>query len=156
MKDIWVMLIKFAHAAEDAVTDLAPDLAASIPSTGDAMMANMALVLVFVFMFYLLLFRPQQKRFKEHANMLGGLQKGAKVVTQGGLIGKIDKITEQDEVVLDLGNDQKVTVIRSAISSVYEVKPGNDNAAKSKTKDAAKPAKAKPAAAKKAKASSKK
>lgn len=120
------MLINIAHAAEEAATDLAPEMAAAVPNAGDAFMANMVLILVLVVMFYLLLIRPQQKRFKEHTDMLQGLDKGTKVITQGGLIGKIEKISD-NEIVLDLGNSQKVTIVRSAISSVYDAKPGNDN-----------------------------
>lgn len=120
------MFIKFAHA-QDALNEATTEAAAAMPDPGDAFMANMVLILILVVMFYLLLIRPQQKRFKEHADMLKGLEKGTKVVTQGGLIGKIEKITDDNEVVLDLGNSQKVTMVRSAISSVYESKPGNDN-----------------------------
>jgi len=139
------MLINLAHAAEDAAIDVLPDAAGAVPSTGDAFMANMVLIFILVVMFYILLIRPQQKRFKEHTDMLRGLEKGAKVVTQGGLIGKIEKINDDGEVVLDLGNAQKVTIIRSAISSVYDAKPGNDNAkakTEAKAKAADKPAKA--------------
>jgi|TARA_R110000868_G_scaffold11512_7_gene56248 preprotein translocase subunit YajC len=143
------MLINLAHAAEDVAMDVLPETAGAMPSTGDAFMANMVLILILVVMFYILLIRPQQKRFKEHTNMLQGLEKGAKIVTQGGLIGKIEKINDDGEVVLDIGNSQKVTVIRSAISSVYTTKPGNDNA-KAKAAAAAAESKA-PAKAKKSK-----
>ena len=115
------MFINIAHA-----TGAAAD-AATMPSTQDAFMVNMVLILVLVVMFYLLLIRPQQKRFKAHADMLRGLEKGTKVVTQGGLVGKIDKFNNDQEVVLDLGSSQKVTVMRSAISGVYDSVPGNDN-----------------------------
>ena len=120
------MLINLAHAAEETVNEAVADVAA-MPSTQDAFMANMVLILVLVVMFYLLLIRPQQKRFKDHADMLRGLEKGTKVVTQGGLVGKIDKFNGDHEVVLDLGDSQKVTIVRSAISTVYESAPGNDN-----------------------------
>jgi|MDTB01.2.fsa_nt_gb preprotein translocase subunit YajC len=145
------MLINLAHAAEGAAVDILPDAAGAVPSTGDAFMANMVLIFILVVMFYILLIRPQQKRFKEHTDMLRGLEKGAKVVTQGGLIGKIEKINDDGEVILDIGNAQKVTIIRSAISSVYDAKPGNDNA-KAKTEAKTKAATASKAADKPAKA----
>lgn len=72
---------------------------------------------LFILMIYFLLIRPQQKRFKEHSQMLSGLQKGDKIVTGGGLVGTIDKITEgSDEVVIDLGNKLKVTALKSTIT----------------------------------------
>jgi preprotein translocase subunit YajC len=84
-------------------------------------------------MFYLLLIRPQQKRFKEHAAMLSKLDKGTKIVTQGGLVGVIDKDVSEHEVMVDFGNGLKMTVMRSAIMGRYEDalpksgKPANDD-----------------------------
>ena len=124
------MLISQAYAQ---ATDAAAQIAAA-PSSGEAFVANMALVLVLVFMFYILLIRPQQKRFKEHNLMLDALNKGDRVVTGGGLVGKIDKITDgSDELVVDLGNGLKVTALRSTISAKDETllkKPANDAAGK--------------------------
>lgn len=105
------MFISHAYAAAEAVTTL-PDA----PSAGEALMWNVGLVMMIVVLFYLLLIRPQQRRFKEHSEMLSNLKKGDKVVTGGGLIGKIDKIEiGNDEVVIDLGNGTKVTALRSMI-----------------------------------------
>lgn len=123
------MLISKAYAQG---ADVAAQIAGA-PSAGEAFAWNMGLVLVLVVMFYILLIRPQQKRFKEHAEMLGALKKGDKVTTGGGLIGKIDKLTEgSDEVVIDLGNSIKVTALRSTISAKAEAtpKPANDTATK--------------------------
>ncbi len=114
------MLISKAFAAgENLEFDLDVGGAAVVPpSAGEAFAMNMGLIIVLCLMFYVLLIRPQQKRFKEHAQMLSALKRGDKVVTGGGLIGKIDKITEgSDEVVIDLGNGQKVTALRSTINA---------------------------------------
>lgn len=89
------------------------------PQAGDAFAMNMGLVLVMVVLFYLLLIRPQQKRFKEHSDMLSGLQTGEKIVTQGGMVGTIDKMVSEHEALIDLGNGLKVTVLRSSIMSKY-------------------------------------
>ncbi len=142
-----------AHDAIDAsMTSLAADTSSAIadtPSAGEAFIWNMGLVLVLVAMFYLLLIRPQQKRFKEHSTMLGALKKGDKVITGGGLIGKVDKLVSDEEVIIDLGGGQKVHALRSTIQSK------NDNAALMKTaandvKSSAKKSSAKKSAAKKA------
>lgn len=109
------MLISMAYAQEtaDEIMAAVPEA----PSTASAFAWNMGLILVLVVMFYLLLIRPQQKRFMEHKEMLGGLKKGDKVVTSGGLIGKVDKMGGDDEVVIDLGNGVKVTAVLSTIQT---------------------------------------
>ncbi len=111
---------------------------AGAPSASEAFAWNMGLVLVLVVMFWILLIRPQQKRFKEHSNMLGALKKGDKIVTGGGLVGKISKISAgSDEVEVDLGNGVKVTAVRSMINAKNDAlmsRPANDaSAAKKKT-----------------------
>lgn len=104
------MLISTAYAAAEG--------AEQAPGMGEAFMLNMMLIVVLIAVFYILVIRPQQKRFKEHQDMLGGLQKGDKVITAGGFIGTIDKIEEgNDEVVLKLGDNVKVTALRSTIQS---------------------------------------
>ncbi|MCK5375322.1 MAG: preprotein translocase subunit YajC [Alphaproteobacteria bacterium] len=99
------------------------------------MMWNFGLVAVLVGLFYILLILPQQRRFKEHSNMLSGLKKGDRVVTGGGLVGKIDKEIDEKEVVVDLGNDMKVTVLRAMLQGRTELKPNkgaNDSSDKKK------------------------
>lgn len=110
---------------------------ADMPSEKDALMANIGMVLVMGVLFYLLLIRPQQKRFKEHATMIQKMDKGSKVVTQGGLVGTIEKIVSDHEVVVDFGNNVKMTMMRSYILGKYEdsipsLKVANDT---SKAKD---------------------
>lgn len=115
------MLISMAYAQE-----VAADVEAAMPeapSAANAFAWNMGLILVLVLMFYVLLIRPQQKRFNEHKAMLEQLKKGDKVVTSGGLVGKIDKMQGDDEVVVDLGNNIKVTALRHTISAKTEKPP---------------------------------
>lgn len=93
------------------------------PSQTEAIAWNMGMVVVLVALFYLLMIRPQQQRFKEHSQMLSQLKKGDKVSVSGGLVGKIDSIKEgEDEVKVDLGGGSKVTVLRSALLSLEEKK----------------------------------
>ena len=119
------MFINSAHA-QDAPTQteiqMTPPAGAvdpAMPDTQTAVISNIAFVVLIVVTFYFLLIRPQQKRFKEHAAMLDDLKKGDRVITGGGLIGKVDKITD-DEIVVDLGNSVKVTALRSTIQSKKE------------------------------------
>jgi preprotein translocase subunit YajC len=74
--------------------------------------------LVFV-IFYFLIIRPQNKKKKESENMLKSLKKGDKVVTIGGINGTIQKLSD-DSVVLKVDSNTKITMSRSAISTVTE------------------------------------
>ena len=75
------------------------------------------IILIFVIMYFLLI-RPQQKKIKEHKNMVDNLRRGDKVLTQGGIIGKITKVKEGEEIEVELAKDVKVAVIRSTIVNV--------------------------------------
>lgn len=127
------ILIAKAYAQEIEIGDaVAP--AADAPGAGQAFLWNMGMVAVLVVLFYLLLIRPQQKRFKEHSRMLAGLKKGDKVVTGGGLVGKIHKISEDDdEVIIDLGGGNKVTAMRSTLTGKNEARLKDKPAAGTKT-----------------------
>ena len=125
------MLISKAFAQMEETADDMTAALADAPGAGQAFAWNMGLVLVLVILFYVLLILPQQRRFKEHGQMLSALKKGDKVVTGGGLIGKIDKIEDgNDEVVVDLGDGHKVTALRSTIQSkndpLLKKNPAND------------------------------
>ncbi len=110
------MLISKAHAAMADVSDEMLDLAGA-PTPMESFIWNIGMVIVLVGLFYVLLIMPQQRRFKEHSDMLSDLKKGDKVITGGGLVGKIDKVIDDKEVLLDLGNGTKVTALRSMIQS---------------------------------------
>ena len=75
------------------------------------------IILIFVIMYFLLI-RPQQKKIKEHKNMVDNLRRGDQVLTQGGTIGKITKVKEGEEIEVELAKDVKVSVIRSTIVNV--------------------------------------
>lgn len=112
------MLISAAYAAADVA-----GTAAAMPSAGEAFAMNMGLILLLVVMFYFLMIRPQQKRFKEHTNMLNGMQKGDKVLTGGGFLATVDSVNaEKGEVVVDLGNGVKVTALRATIQTIIDDK----------------------------------
>ncbi|MEM6780917.1 MAG: preprotein translocase subunit YajC [Pseudomonadota bacterium] len=97
-------------------------------SPAAAIGSQFLLILALVALFYVLLIMPQKKRFKEHKAMLDGLQKGDSVVTAGGLVGKIEKISDDsDEVVLDMGHGTKVTALRSTIHQKHEAKDKKAN-----------------------------
>ncbi len=74
------------------------------------------LILIFV-VFYFLLIRPQQKRAKEQKAMLGALQKGDEVVTAGGIVGKIGKLTDQ-YAALEVAPNVEITVQRQSVAQL--------------------------------------
>ncbi|MCT7357652.1 MAG: preprotein translocase subunit YajC [Thalassobium sp.] len=70
----------------------------------------------FLLIFYFLLWRPQSKRQKEHKNLIGGLSKGDEVVTAGGMLGKITKVTD-DFVVIEVADGVQLPVQKVAITA---------------------------------------
>jgi preprotein translocase subunit YajC len=85
---------------------------------GFDIMTLLPLVLIFV-VFYFLLIRPQQKKVKEHREMLDKLRRGDKVVTNGGIIGQITKVVNENELDLEIADGVRVRTMRGMISSVY-------------------------------------
>ena len=83
-------------------------------SPGGDLMAFLPMVAIFV-VFYFLLIRPQQKKSKEAKAMLSALQKGDEVVTAGGIVGRITKLTDAYATV-EIAPNVEMTVQRSAIS----------------------------------------
>jgi preprotein translocase subunit YajC len=75
------------------------------------------LILIFAIMWFLLI-RPQQKKLKEHRAMVEALRRGDQVVTQGGLIGKVSKVKDDDEIEVEIATGVKVRVVRSTIAQV--------------------------------------
>jgi len=73
------------------------------------------LILIFV-VFYFLLIRPQQKKAKEHQNFLNNLKKGERVITSGGIYGRITGLTD-NVVTLEIADGVTIKVLRSAIMS---------------------------------------
>tara|TARA_B100000945_G_C20396489_1_gene605128 strand:+ start:51 stop:338 length:288 start_codon:yes stop_codon:yes gene_type:complete len=76
------------------------------------------LILIFV-IFYFFLIRPQQKKVKDHKNMVENLKRGDKVVTSGGIVGTIERIIDNEKVEVSISDDVKVEVVRlSGIQSL--------------------------------------
>lgn len=96
----------------------AQDGAASAPAaSGDLLMSILPFVFIFAILYFLMI-RPQQRRVKLHQQMIANLRRGDVVVTAGGLIGKVDRLVDENEVVIDLGEGMKVRAVRGLISEV--------------------------------------
>ena len=70
------------------------------------------LILIFV-IFYFFLIRPQQKKVKEHKQMVENLQRGDKVVTTGGIIAVVERVMDNDRAEIQISENVKVEIIRS-------------------------------------------
>ena len=75
------------------------------------------LILIFV-VFWFLLIRPQQKKAKEHREMLSQLRRGDQIVTSGGIIGKITKVVSDTELQVEIADEVRVRVARGMVSEV--------------------------------------
>ena len=74
------------------------------------------LILIFV-IFYFFLIRPQQKRIKDHKSMVAALKRGDEIITSGGIIGKIEKVLDDDKVDISISENVTVQVVKSTIQS---------------------------------------
>ena len=75
------------------------------------------LILIFV-IFYFFLIRPQQKKVKDHKEMVSSLKRGDEVITGGGLVGKIEKVIGDDRVDVQISENITVQVVQSTIQSL--------------------------------------
>ena len=70
------------------------------------------LILIFV-IFYFFLIRPQQKKAKEHKNMVENIKRGDQVITSGGVIGTVERVMDNDRAEILISENVKVEIIRS-------------------------------------------
>lgn len=86
-------------------------------------------ILIFVIMYFLIL-RPQQKRVKDHQALIKNLRRGDTVITQGGIIAKITKVVDDEQIEIELADGVRVRQLRSMISGVRaKGEPAKDEAA---------------------------
>lgn len=110
---------------------ITPAFAQGAPAadTSSMLLQFMPIVLIFVIMYFLIL-RPQQKRVKTHQELVKNLRRGDTVVTSGGMIAKISKVIDDNEVELQLAEGLKVRQMRAMISEVRsKSEPVKDEAA---------------------------
>ncbi len=88
------------------------DTAAGAPPGGEYM--QFILLGGFLVIFYLMIWRPQAKRAKDHRNLVGGLQKGDEIVTSGGIAGKITKVAD-DFLVIEASDTVELKIQKSAV-----------------------------------------
>lgn len=77
----------------------------------------MPIILLFG-IFYFLLIRPQQQRMKKHQEMVNAVRRGDTVVTAGGLVGKVTKVKDDGEVMVEIADDVQVRVVKATLTDV--------------------------------------
>lgn len=100
-------------------------------ASGSDMFLQLAPLLAMFVIFYFLLIRPQNNRMKKHREMLSQMKKGDTVITQGGIIGRIFKM-DDNEVTIDTGEGGKLRIVRAMIVEVKNPSapaPANDSKA---------------------------
>ena len=111
------------------MTQFLNGLAQAAPGAGGSPLTQFVPLIAIFGIFYFLVLRPQSKKAKDHQKMLSELKQGADVATQGGIIGKITGIKE-NEVTLQVQEGVRVRFLRSAITGVYTGTPAPKSEAK--------------------------
>jgi len=84
---------------------------------GGMLMSLLPFALIFVIMYFLIL-RPQQKRVKQHQEMVKNVRRGDTVITNGGLIGKVTKVIDDDQIEIEIADDVRIRQMRQMVSDV--------------------------------------
>src|SRR5689334_5276819 len=91
---------------------------AASPFGGDSMLVSLLpFILIFVIMYFLIL-RPQQKRQKQHQEMVKNVRKGDTVITNGGLIGKVTKVVDEEQIEIEVSDGVRVRQAKSMLADV--------------------------------------
>jgi len=84
----------------------------------EQMGAFLPLILIFG-VFYILLIRPQQKKVKLHREMINNLRRGDKIVTSGGIIGLINKVNENKELLVEISENVEIKIAPGMVTDLY-------------------------------------
>ncbi len=84
---------------------------------GGMLVSLLPFVLIFVIMYFLIL-RPQQKRVRQHQDMVKNVRRGDTVVTNGGLVGKVTKVIDDDQIEIEIASDVRIRQMRGMLTDV--------------------------------------
>jgi len=96
---------------------ITPAYAQGLGGGTDMITSLLPFVLIFVIMYFLIL-RPQQKRVKAHAEMVKNVRKGDTVITSGGLVGKVTKVVDDDQIEVEVAEGVRVRQMRQMVTDV--------------------------------------
>jgi preprotein translocase subunit YajC len=80
-------------------------------------MSLLPFALIFVIMYFLIL-RPQQRKVKEHNDLVKNIRRGDTVVTNGGLVGKVTKVVDDEQIEVEVADGVRIRQMRQMISGV--------------------------------------
>ena len=81
--------------------------------SGSGILSILPIVLIFV-IFYFFLIRPQQKKLKEHKSMVAALKRGDNIITSGGIIGRVERVLENDRIEVTIADNINVQLLKSS------------------------------------------
>ncbi len=84
----------------------------------EQMGAFLPLILIFG-VFYILLIRPQQKKVKQHREMINNLRRGDKIITSGGIIGSISKVNDNKELLVEISENIEIKIAPGMVTDLY-------------------------------------
>jgi preprotein translocase subunit YajC len=95
-----------------------PAFAQASPFAADGMLVQLLpFVAIFVIIYFLML-RPQQKKVKEHQELVKNLRRGDTVITSGGLVGKVTKVVDDEQIEVEIADGVRVRQVRSMVTGV--------------------------------------
>ena len=98
---------------------ISPAFAQAAPAAGGGNFLIQLLPFIMILgIMYFLIIRPQQKRLKDHRDLISSIKRGDTVVTSGGIIGKVVRIVGDAELQVEIAENVRVRVIRATVSEV--------------------------------------
>jgi len=91
--------------------------AAGAGDTNSMLMSLLPFALIFVIMYFLIL-KPQQKKLKDHAELVKNIRRGDTIVTNGGLVGKVTKVVDDDQVEIEIADGVRIRQMRQMVTGV--------------------------------------
>ena len=117
------------------ITPAFAQAAAAGNDTNSMLLSLLPFALIFVIMYFLIL-RPQQKKVRDHAEMVKNIRRGDTIVTSGGLVGKVTKVVDDEQIEFELSEGVRVRQLRSMISGVRtKGEPAKEKGEKTEAKD---------------------
>ena len=92
--------------------------AAASPQDFLSLQSPIWMVIALVVIMYFMMWRPQQRRVKQHQDMVKALRRGDSVVTNGGLVGKVTKVVDDDQIEVEISEGVRVRQMRSMVTEV--------------------------------------
>jgi preprotein translocase subunit YajC len=96
---------------------ITPAYAQAAGGGSEMIMSLLPFVLIFVIMYFLIL-RPQQRRVKQHQEMVKNVRRGDTVITSGGIVGKVTKVLDDEQVEVEIADGVRIRQMRSMVSDV--------------------------------------